>query len=125
MKKYLGPHAREKKKLESASRKIGGIRARTALHDARMAVYRAIKELFLLKEPTCQACRFFRGQNANPLWSDDVHHTRGREGLLLFDVRFFKAVCIPCHSKIHDNPELSRKFGLLCEKGDWNRLPSK
>lgn len=88
-------------------------------------MYRAIKELFLLKEPVCQACKFVRGAKATPLWADDVHHTRGKLGLLLFDVRFFKAVCRPCHNWIGDNIDLARKYGLLCEKGDWNKLLAK
>jgi hypothetical protein len=123
--KYLGPRASEKKKLESETRKAGGIRARTASLDARMAIYRAIKALYLLKEPVCEACRFIRGEKATPLWADAIHHVRGRDGLLLLDIRFYKAVCNPCHRAIHDNPELARKHGLLAEKGDWNKLTGK
>lgn len=55
--------------------------------------------------------------------SRDVHHSRGRAGTLLIDVRFWKAVSRRGHYWIDDHPKEARAMGLLCEPGEWNRPP--
>lgn len=63
-----------------------------------------------------------------------VHHQRGRLGELLIDTRFWIPLCFPCHRNVHDRPEVAREIkvcvdgkwlALLCEKGEWNRLPKE
>ena len=120
MKKYLGPRARAKKKLETETRKAGGIKARSASHEARMAVYRGIAELFKTQNPLCDCCDTLQKAgivkliwaNAKVNWTDDVHHMAGRDGILLFDVRKFKAACRFCHDWCQDNPQEAIKLGL-------------
>lgn len=49
----------------------------------------------------------------------DIHHMRGRLGKLLTDERYFMAVCRKAHLWIHDNIELARQRGWICETGKW------
>lgn len=105
-------------KLRPEAGEVGGVKARSAPEEQRMAVYRAIRDLFLAAEPKCQVCANTLGRAA----ADDateVHHCRGREGLLLFDVRHFAALCRSCHAWVHANPDLARAQGYLPEKGEW------
>ncbi len=54
---------------------------------------------------------------------DDVHHTRGKIGALLMDERFWLPVCRTCHNWIGNNIAQARSWGLLCELGEWNKVP--
>ena len=54
-------------------------------------------------------------------WSEDVHHSRGRIGDLLFDTRFFLAVCREHHAWIDANRDRART--MLAMKGTNRRLP--
>lgn len=40
-----------------------------------------------------------------------IHHKKGRLGELLFDKRYFLAVCQNCHSYIENNPEFAISHG--------------
>ena len=51
----------------------------------------------------------------------EVHHTRGRQGPLLLDERFWIGVCRKCHVWIHRNPNEARSLGLLAPMGQWNK----
>lgn len=51
---------------------------------------------------------------------NEIHHTRGRAGSLLLDERFWLAVSENGHRFIHENMDLAREYGWLCEKGLWN-----
>lgn len=53
----------------------------------------------------------------------EVHHTRGRAGSLLLDERFWMAASKAGHRFIHENVELAREHGWICEKGLWNKPP--
>ena len=81
----------------------------------RMKIYVRAKKQFLLRYPTC-ACCFRR-------LATDVHHTRGRVGSLLVDMRFFSGVCRSCHEWIAGHPRRARECGLLCAAGAWNSPP--
>jgi len=52
-----------------------------------------------------------------------IHHQRGRSGTLLLDERFWKPVCAAAHALIQEHPDIARRTGLLCQRGDWNRPP--
>ena len=91
--------------------KAGGIKARSSSEEVRMAIYRPIAVMFLIINPECQVCRLL--VNKSPLPSVEVHHVKGRDGLLLFDTRFWKAICRLCHRTVHDNPKLGKRLGLL------------
>lgn len=102
----------------------GGVKARSGSEELRMAVYRPIAEMFKRENPKCQACwpifQYIKdagGNQSKPVGfladdTQDIHHKRGRDGLLLFDIRNWLSVCRQCHNWIRDNPEAARKLGL-------------
>lgn len=55
----------------------------------------------------------------------DIHHTRGRRGLMLLEERRWLPVCRRCHRLIHDNPEAARRLGLLAPVGRWDTPEKK
>jgi hypothetical protein len=57
--------------------------------------YRPLAKAFKEANPMCQVPNC-----SNP--TSDIHHKKGRTGDLLTDVRYFMAVCRPCHTAIHD-----------------------
>lgn len=125
------------KKLHPETSKAGGIKSRSTSEAVRMAIYRPIAELFKAAHPRCQACeiifKYIAASNTASIlgWpfvpnpTEHVHHTRGREGLLLFDIRYWKAVCAECHEFIGSNIEMARRLKLICDKGDWNKQPKE
>jgi hypothetical protein len=96
----------------------GGVKWRSKSKEVLDAVYNAIAALFKTAHPTCRICEL-RGNV--PRWTDDVHHSRGREGLLLFDVRYFIAACRTCHTWAEDNKEAARALGVTAQRGDWDK----
>lgn len=89
----------------------GGIRYRSQSEAVRMAVYFPIAAMFKLSNPFCKACCII-STFAKLTTADDVHHIRGREGLLLFDIRYWLPVCRKCHDWIRDNPKQARELNL-------------
>jgi hypothetical protein len=89
----------------------------------RLRLYAVIRKTYLLQHPLCEACHKvqpFAGYSPQEKWSEEIHHTRGKLGELLFATQFFKAVCRTCHNWIGDHPAQARELGLLCEKGQFN-----
>jgi hypothetical protein len=43
--------------------------------------------------------------------SEDIHHKKGRIGKLLYDERFFLAVCRVHHTEIETNPDAAKQNG--------------
>lgn len=84
---------------------------------AEQAIYRPIRDQYMKKHPVCECC--------NHAESQDLHHKAGRTGYfdedsrfkglkLLWDVRFFMAVCRSCHNEIHHaDPKWAREQGYL------------
>ena len=101
-------------------RKPRKLRRRSIAMSKRMKEYAKLKEQFLQDNPQCQVfpwiceCNQFRP-------ATQIHHIRGRAGSLLLDTRFWMAVSQEGHEFIHKNPELARKHGYLCAKGQWNK----
>lgn len=72
-----------------------------------LAKYRPLRDKYLSDNPTCQVdyCE-------NP--TTNLHHKAGRNGELLYDVRYFMACCSECHpQRIHENPEWAREKGYI------------
>lgn len=63
----------------------------------------------------CDSCGLVRGT--------ETHHSRGRNGALLFDVRFFLLLCHSCHEHVHAHPAWARERGLLAPSSEWNVVP--
>lgn len=97
--------------------KAGGIKSRSQSEEVRMAVYRPIANLFKAAYPRCQCHTMIAALECQVAdrspETEDIHHRFGREGLLLFDIRFFIACCRKCHDWIHANPKTAELVGLL------------
>jgi hypothetical protein len=70
--------------------------------------------------PECCACQHIPGGNKQAHARDDTHHVRGKDGMLLFDVRWFMSVCRWAHTWIDAHRDEARKLGLLANRGEWN-----
>lgn len=68
-------------------------------------MYYAIRDPFMEANPVCQICR----REA----STDLHHRKGRRGNLLFDTKWFMALCRTCHDYVHNNVANSKRMGWL------------
>jgi len=74
--------------------------------------YGARRMLFLNKHRVCAGC--------HTAASTEIHHHRGRLGVLKLDERFWVPICRKCHDRVGAEPEWARKQGLLCAVGKWN-----
>lgn len=97
------------KALRPENSSAGGVKVRSGSQEVRMHIYREIRNMFLRENDICTLC----WRNSIKVTSAEVHHMRGRAGLILFDVRWFLPVCSVCHRWIHDNPAEATKLGLL------------
>jgi hypothetical protein len=81
---------------------------------ARMKEYGKLRKEYLAKNRICEypGCK-------KP--AQDIHHRRGRIGRMLCESAYFSSVCRFHHIFIHENPELAREDGMLCEKGLWGK----
>ena len=68
-----------------------------------MKLYQQAKAVFLNNNPICEAC--------NDSHTDCIHHKAGRIGSLLYNPRYFLAVCGACHDTIENNPEWAKEKG--------------
>ncbi len=102
----------------------GGVKARSGSEAARMGVYNPIAAMFKRAHPYCEAHDRINPGRSGEVYrvpTEHVHHKRGRSGLLLFDVRYFVAVCAACHTAIDADRERARELGLLAAEGDWRK----
>lgn len=65
--------------------------------------YERVKKEFLRKKKCCEAC--------GDAPATEVHHRRGRVGKLLTDIKYFLAVCRPCHRLIEEDPVFAKSQG--------------
>ncbi len=82
--------------------------------------YRRVKAAWIRQRQrenrmACDGC----GQNRG----SELHHFRGRIGANLYDLRFFKWLCNPCHTAVHEHPAWARANGLLAPSSEWNVVP--
>ena len=82
----------------------------------RLSIYRRLRRSFLQSNQKC--ARY------STMPSREIHHTRGRAGTLLVDVRFWVAVSREAHDWIQSHPIEARAEGLLCPVGSWNTPPN-
>lgn len=67
-----------------------------------LAKYRKARDKYMTNHPKCEVF------GCNKL-ANDLHHKRGRIGSLLWDPKFFMAVCRSHHNEIEENPEWAYK----------------
>jgi Pyruvate/2-oxoacid:ferredoxin oxidoreductase delta subunit len=95
-------HCRRPKK----EKKWYAIPKRSKKLDTALVLYRKLKNQFLKEHPVCEIP--VKGCTHQAI---DVHHTKGREGELLTDVRFFKAGCRNCHIWVTVNSKQAIEMG--------------
>jgi hypothetical protein len=79
---------------------------------AELKIYYSLKKYILSQRPYCQMPSPTGSPSCmNP--ATQIHHIKGRAGSLLCDVRYWIAVCPPCHQYIHDHARESRARGLM------------
>ena len=79
----------------------------------RLTQYYKVRDEFMARNKVCQW-----PECSKP--ATDCHHSRGRAGSLLADVRHFRALCRAHHNLCSDEPNLARSVSMLCEHGKWN-----
>jgi hypothetical protein len=73
--------------------------------------YRVIRDEYLAMHKVCE-----HPECNNP--SEDLHHAKGRVGILLTDARYFRALCRKCHRWVEENPTDAKSMGLSFSRLD-------
>lgn len=71
-------------------------------------LYLKARKPYLEEHPICEAC--------NEAPADQIHHMRGRLNELVYNEKFFMAVCWKCHGWIENNREAARNQGWLLDR---------
>jgi hypothetical protein len=99
---------RQQQKLGLAAPKEEKVKVRISMKSLKRKVeenlYLKKKKEYLTKNIRCEV----KGCNRV---SEDVHHKKGRVGKLLYDEKYFLAVCREHHTEIESHPELAIKNG--------------
>tara|TARA_R100001244_G_scaffold66422_1_gene54662 strand:- start:575 stop:892 length:318 start_codon:yes stop_codon:yes gene_type:complete len=91
------PEPKQKKKAKAIS-KVSKSRK------LDLKLYEQARDEYLNNNPICNVC--------NEAHTDCVHHKAGRIGSLLYNPRYFLAVCGACHDTIENNPEWAKEMGF-------------
>ena len=83
------------------------------------AVYARVKNAYLAAHPICEVC--LKAGSGPFSQSSDLHHRHGRAGEMLFDTRYFTAVCRDHHNWIHANSNRARELGWLAGPVEFGR----
>lgn len=114
-------------RLRPERSKAGGVKARSYPEIRRMQVYNRILELFNVVHQICEGCKKIHAAygvgDPEPHWRETNHHIIGRDGLNLFDPKYFLPCCLWAHKWIDDHREEAREIGLLAPTGEWNTQP--
>jgi len=109
--------SKHKKKAKSSPPKRTPIAKKSKKAIAEDAIYMPIRNEYMKEHPVCECC--------NEVASNEIHHVMGRVGYadkdarprgikLLWDKRYFMAVCRACHNEIHfGSPEWAREQGYM------------
>lgn len=98
---------RQKQKLGLAVKEekpVKRISVRSVKRMAEERLYDKKKKEYLTEHIRCEV----KGCNRV---SEQLHHRKGRIGKLLYDERFFMAVCREHHTEIEVNPDAAKKNG--------------
>lgn len=98
-------------KRKTPLKRGGKLRSVSKKRNNQKGDYKTMAAQFLEVRPECQVCFL-----EHPNWarsSEEVHHIRGREGLMLTRKEFWLAVCRPCHNLIEMNRGWAYDKGYL------------
>lgn len=97
----LAPEKEEKPKIRISIRSVKRM--------AEERLYAKKKKEYLIDHIRCE----IKGCNRV---SEDIHHKKGRVGKLLFNEKYFMAVCREHHTEIESSPEMSIKNGYSLKR---------
>lgn len=80
----------------------------------RLKAYKKVRDAFMKEHEYCQA----QLEGICLGKATDTHHSKGKVGDLLTDVRYFFALCRACHSKIEVSPTLAKELGFSLNRLD-------
>lgn len=83
-------------------RKISSKRAK------EVRIYLKLAAEFLQENPVCHVCAIRH--------SNEVHHTKGRQGSMLNNRAFWISVCRFCHTRIENNRAWAMSQGYLVDR---------
>lgn len=118
--KYSKPISKGIKMIEStrplnkpvqATKKIKPIPKVSQKMKERLRLYYKVRETYLDGNIGCEAR--LNGCNGT---ATDIHHKCGKTGDLLFDDKYFLAVCRPCHTHIELHPLEAKRKGLSLDR---------
>lgn len=103
-------HNREARKASAPKTKARKARIAKQSEEGkeRTAIYSAIRSLYLLHNLDCARCKEVYGVYMR---ATTVHHKLGRLSDLLYDVRHFLPLCLPCHHYVETHPEEAYERG--------------
>lgn len=70
--------------------------------------YNKAKKEYLDSHERCEICECFKARV--------IHHKKGRLGPLLWDQRYFMALCEPCHDTVETKKEWAMKMGYRLDR---------
>ncbi len=99
-------------KPEKRTKVVNGVKYRKARRVSKAraqdnAVYSKIKKAYLDANPKCLCCGGI---------ATDIHHMRGRMGELLYNIKYFLAVCRSCHDRIEHEPVWAKRMGYSVDR---------
>lgn len=80
----------------------------------RLARYRVARDEYMRQHGVCQA----QLDRICTYKATDLHHRAGRVGELLWDTRYFLAVCRGCHQLIEREPAMAKEKGFSLDRLD-------
>jgi hypothetical protein len=106
----LRPDPKSEPKLKKKPQPIKKMSDKRAVENE---TYSLLRRAFLLRHPDCQGN--FTGCTKK---ATTVHHSKGRLGALLCDIRYFKGLCMSCHTFAETHPEKAKELGLSVSRLD-------
>lgn len=101
--------ATRKKAPRAKTKRLPAVSKRRA---QELREYSKLRETFLLENPLCEVWKHF-GCRSPIRFSEEIHHTKGRTGKRLNDVKHWLAVSRWGHDQIHNNPKWAYEAGFL------------
>ena len=80
---------------------------------ANLRIYKKVREIYLNNNPNCEAKLQGCSYEAT-----EIHHKAGKTGDLLFNTKYFLAVCRTCHNWIEGNPKEAKQMNLSVDRLD-------
>jgi len=108
LKKMAVQNGKDKQVARAVKRNKNTFKPVSDKRAAELAIYRPRRDKYMEENPVCECCE------SKP--STELHHKKGRIGVMVYYVPFFMAVCHWCHKEIHAESAWSYEQGYLISK---------